>query len=88
MAQSDILLPVCFTIALKCLMRRSYKDSGVTVYMLGVLLSWVESADDAALIESIDKASNRTSIIAKGSRELSDMEVRIDKNENDDVPVG
>ena len=61
-------------------MRRSDKDGGVTV--LGVLLSRLEFADDAALIdESIDKASERISSIAKGSRELADMEVRIDKTE-------
>ena len=78
--QGDIFSPVCFIIALECLMRRSDKDGGVTV--LGVLLSRLEFADDAALIdESIDKASERISSIAKGSRELADMEVRIDKTE-------
>ena len=51
-----------------------------------VLLSRLEFADDAALIDksidkSIDKASERVSSIAKGSRELADMEVRIDKTE-------
>ena len=78
--QGDIFSPVCFIIALECLMRRSDKDGGVTV--LGVLLSRLEFADDAALIdESIEKASERISSIAKGSRELADMEVRIDKTE-------
>ena len=48
---------------------------------MGVLLSRLEFADDAALIESIDKASERISSIAKGSRELADMEVRMDKTE-------
>ena len=67
--QGDIFSPVCFIIALECLMRRSDKDGGVTV--LGVLLSRLEFADDAALIdESIDKASERISSIAKGLREL------------------
>jgi len=62
-------------------MRRSDKDGGVTV--LGLLLSRLEFADDAALIddESIDKASERISSIAKGSRELADMEVSVDKIE-------
>jgi hypothetical protein len=62
-------------------MRRSDKDGGVTV--LGLLLSRLEFADDAALIddESIDKASERISSIAKGSRELADMEVSVDKTE-------
>ena len=51
--QGDIFSPVCFIIALECLMRESDKDGGVTV--LGVLLSRLEFADDAALIdESID----------------------------------
>ena len=78
--QGDIFSPVCFIIALECLMRRSDKGGGVTV--LGVLLSRLEFADDAALIdESIEKASERISSIAKGSRELADMEVCIDKTE-------
>ena len=78
--QGDIFSPVCFIIALECLMRRSDKDGEVTV--LGVLLSRLEFADDAALIdESIDQASERISSIAKGSRERADMEVRIDKTE-------
>ena len=33
------------------------------------------------MIESIDKASERILSIARGSRELEDMEVRIDKTE-------
>ena len=85
--QGDISSPVCFIVALECLMRRSDKDGGVTV--LGVLLSRLEIADDAALI---DKASERVSSISKGSRELADMEVRIDKTETmfprDDVCGG
>ena len=69
--------PVCFIIAVECLVRRSDKDGRVT--MLGVLLSYyspvlsrLEFADDAALIdESVDMASEQIPSIAKGTiREL------------------
>ena len=72
--------PACFIIAFECLTRSSNKDGGVTV--LGVLLSyyspvtvhsWLEFADDAALIdESVDMVSERTPSIAKRTRELAD----------------
>ena len=62
-------------------MRRSDTPGGVNV--LGVLLSRLEYADDAAVIdESIDKASTRISKLAEGSRIHADMEIRIDKTES------
>ena len=74
--QGDVVSRVCFIIALECLMRRPDTD-GAGVMVLGVLLSRLEFADDVALIdESTDKAPEQISSIAKGSRELADMEVR------------
>ena len=70
--QGDIFSPVCFIIALECLMRRSDTPGGVNV--LGVLLSRLEYADDAAVIdESIDKAPTEISKLVEGSRGRADM---------------
>ena len=72
---------MCFIIALECLMHRLDTPGGVNV--IGVLLSRLEYADDAAVIdESIDKASTRISKLADGSRIHADMEIRIDKTES------
>ena len=72
---------MCFTVALECLMHTSDTSGGVNV--LGVSLSRLEYADDAAVIdESIDKASTRISKLAEGSRIHADMEIRIDKAES------
>ena len=78
--QGDIFSPVCFIIALECLLRSADEPGGVNV--LGVLISKLEYADDACLCdESIEQASHRISAVAKGSREKADMEISVPKTE-------
>ena len=78
--QGDIFSPVCFIVALECLMRKADAGGGVT--MLQVFLSKLEYADDAALINrTCEEASERVSRLARKARELADMEISIPKTE-------
>ena len=78
--QGDIFSPVCFIVALECLMRKADTGGGVT--MLQVTLSKLEYADDAALINrTCEEASERVSRLARKARELAGMEMSIPKTE-------
>ena len=78
--QGDIFSPVCFIVALECLMRKADAGGGIT--MLQVFISKLEYADDAALINrSCKEASERVSRLARKARELADMEISIPKTE-------
>ena len=78
--QGDIFSPICFIIALEHLMRLS--DDGGTMTMLGVLISKLEYADDAALVsKNCEEATARVTRIAVEAKERADMEVSVPKTE-------
>ena len=80
--QGDITFPMYFIIELEAILRKYdiFPDKGVDfgetrLHTLGY-------ADDATLIDnSVEMASALVSSIAKGSKELADMEINIDKTE-------
>ena len=78
--QGDIFSPICFIIALEHLMRLS--DDGGTMTVLGVLISKLEYADDAALVsKDCEEATARVTRIAVEAKERADMEVSVPKTE-------
>ena len=80
--QGDIFSPVCFIVALECLMRKADVGGGITVLQVFRVISKLEYADDAALINrSCEEASERVSRLARKARELADMEISIPKTE-------
>ena len=82
--QGDITSPLYFILALELILRRHDSVAGKGVTLTNTVLHSLVYADDVALIdqgdsEGIQRATTRVSIIASGSRDDANMEIRVVK---------
>ena len=78
--QGDIVSPPCFIIAMEKVVRDC--DPGWSVSVLGFIVSRLEHADDAALIDSTAKeATRRSTLLARSFKnsKRADMDISIKK---------
>jgi len=81
--QGDIFSPLCFILALAIIMKKHLPPGGIASMggALGALLSSLEYADDAALLDSTpEEASRRVTALAKGAWEDACMLIAVDKS--------